>query len=358
MKYLVMAGIDYEHSTLQVREKAAFTESKIKNAFNIIKQDGILNEAVIVSTCNRSEIYAVSEKLGANKYIKDFCESFFNMESSEIKDNLVIRNGFDVVYHIFKVANGFKSMVLGEDQILGQVKEGYKNALINKASGKILNRLFLNAITNAKKVKTNTSLTNTSVSVSGIGVKLIKKHIKTLNGKRALLIGIGKMSRLNIKYLLSEGIDKIYITNRTRKKILDLEENSDKICGLDFEDRYKYINDVDVIISCTSAPHFILHAEDFTKNYKGNPLCILDLAVPRDVEPQVGNVSGTALYVIDDIKKITEENEKIKHDEYNKGMKYLREDVLKYINWLEHDSIDIDGCTNVSREELKKEVLA
>lgn len=358
MKYLIMAGIDYEHSTLQVREKVAFTESKIKNAFDIFKQDGVLSEAVIVSTCNRSEIYAVSENLSANKYISEFFEIFFNMESSEIKDNLVIRSGFDVVYHLFQVVNGFKSMVLGEDQILGQVKEGYKKALANKASGKILNRLFLNAITDAKKVKTNTCLTNMSVSVSGIGVKLIKKHIKTLKGKSALLIGIGKMSRLNIKYLLSEGVDKIYITNRTRKKILDLEESSDIIQGLDFKDRYKYINKVDVIISCTSAPHFVLHCGEFSENYSGKPLCILDLAVPRDVEPQIGNIDGTSLYVIDDIKKITEENEKTKREEYKKGMRYLREDVLKYINWLEHDCIDIDGCTNVSREELEKEVLA
>ncbi len=349
MSYLIMAGIDYENSNVETREKVSFTPSAIKRAYEKIKSEGKIKEAVIVSTCNRSEIYGISEKINGEEYLKNFYSSFFNICSQEAEKNIVLRTGFQTIYHLFQVTNGFKSMVLGEDQILGQVKDAYKQALINKGSGKILNRLFLNSITDAKKIKTQTSLTNTSVSVSAIGIKLIHSQFKSLKGKKALVVGLGKMSMLSIQYLLAEGISKIYVTNRTRTKVLDIENTADNIEGLDFKCKQEAFKDVDIIVSCTSAPHFVIHKDEFVNNYNDNPICILDLALPRDVEPEIGTLDNVNLYVIDDIKSIADKNAKKKIVEYEKGMEYLKEDVIKYINWLSSEGIELNDCNNITK---------
>ncbi|MFT8314511.1 MAG: glutamyl-tRNA reductase [Clostridium sp.] len=356
MYYLVMAGIDYKNSKLTTREKVNFTSSAIKRAFERIKSEGILKEAVILSTCNRSEIYGVLEEENGEGYLRNFYSSFFNIDSEEIKDNVVCRSGFQVIDHLFQVTNGFKSMVLGEDQILGQVKNAYSEALNNKASGKILNRLFLSAITNAKKVKTITNISHASISVSSIGIKLIHRHFGKLKGKKVLVVGLGKMSKIAIKYLLSEGVEKIYVTNRTKNKIMDMEIIADNIQGVDFDNKYEAVKDVDIIISCTSAPHFVIHKEEFLNNYSGNPMCILDLAVPRDVEPDIGNIDNVKLYVVDDIEKIAKENENKRRIEFNRGMMLLKEDISKYLEWIVNENIDIYQCDNSTRLTLEKDI--
>lgn len=356
MKYLTLVGIDYENSSLAIREKVSFKPSDIKKAYEKIKKDGILSEAVIISTCNRSEIYGVAEVEEGVEYTKAFYSDFFNIDPVIIEKNLVCRKNFDVIYHLFQVANGFKSMVLGEDQILGQVKNAYNEALSNGATSKTLNKLFLNAITNAKRVKTATSLTNTPISVSSIGIKLIHEHVKSFKGKKALVIGLGKMSKLALQYLLSEGTEKIYVTNRTRTKILDVEGISDKIQGVDFKEKHKAIKEVDIIISSTSAPHFVLHKEEVLKNIVGD-ICMLDLAVPRDIEPSIKDIKGVTLYVIDDIKKISKRNEQKRLVEYNKGMKLVKEDVIKFIAWLDKANLQLQGCNNIDEHIFREEVV-
>ncbi|WP_010233294.1 glutamyl-tRNA reductase [Clostridium arbusti] len=358
MYYLVMAGIDYKYSNLETREKVNFTSSAIKRAFEKIKDEGVLKEAVILSTCNRSEVYGILEEENGEGYLRNFYSSFFNIDIEEINDNVACRSGFDVIDHLFQVTNGFKSMVLGEDQILGQVKTAYNEALKNKGSGKILNRLFLNSITNAKKVKTITNISHASTSVSAIGIKLINRHLGSLRGKKVLVVGLGKMSKIAIKYLLSEGVEKIYITNRTKNKVTDLEVISDNIEGIDFDNKYDVIKDVDVIISCTSAPHFVVHKEEFLKNYSEKSICILDLSVPRDVDPKIGYIDGVSLYVIDDIEKIAKENENKRIKEFDRGMVLVREDVYKYLDWIKDESIDVYGCNvnDTSKLQVEKNI--
>lgn len=356
MYYLVMAGIDYSHSKLETREKVNFTSSAIKRAFKVIKDEGILKEAVILSTCNRSEIYGVLEREDGEDYLRNFYSSFFKIDMEEININVVCRSGVDVIDHLFKVTNGFKSMVLGEDQILGQVKNAYSESLKNKASGKILNKLFLSSITNAKKIKTVTTISQTSISVSSIGIKLISRYFGNLKDKKVLVVGLGKMSKIAIKYLLSEGVEKIYITNRTKNKVMDMEVIANNIEGIDFDSKYEVLKDVDIIISCTSAPHFVIHKQGFLDNYNGKSMCILDLAVPRDVEPDVGAISGIKLYVIDDIEKIAKENENKRKRELSMSMVLVGEDMSKYLDWLRDEGIDIFGCYDVFKLEIEKNI--
>ncbi|MDP4146277.1 MAG: glutamyl-tRNA reductase [Bacillota bacterium] len=330
MYNIVMAGIDFNNSSLELREKVNFTAKGLRRAYEKIKEEAVLKECIIISTCNRSEIYAVIEGYNGREYIKHFYSSFFNIGSGEIEKNLVYRCGDEAINHIFEVASGFKSMILGEDQILGQVKEAYNEALSNKASGRVLNRLFLSAVTTAKKIKTVTDISQISTSVSAIGIKLVNRFLGGLKGKKVLVVGLGKMSKLAITYLLDEGVDEIFVTNRTHCKVVEFEAISPKVTGIDFQHRYKVINDVDILVSGTSAPHFVIHKDEFVENYNGKPFCILDLSLPRDVEPSIGDINGVTLYIIDDLQKISKENTEKRISAYNEGMKIIKEDIEKY----------------------------
>ena len=337
---IIVIGFDYKHSPLEVREKVAFTSSGLKKAYEKIKNDAKIKETIILSTCNRSEIYAYANDAERGiEYLKAFYADFFNISSKELQKNIRIRWGFKAVNHIFEVASGFKSMIIGEDQILGQVKDAYKKAIEHKSSAKVLNRLFLDSITTAKKLKTLTGISNNSISVSSIGIKLIEKEIGKLSGKKALIIGLGEMSKIAVKNLLEKNLEKIYLTNRTSKKILDLGDESQMIEGIDFKDRYMFINKVDIIISSTAAPHFVLHKDEFLKHYRNQPLCILDLAIPRDVDPLLKDVLGIKIFKIDDIESIAQENyeKRLLAREY--GKKIISEDIKNYFCWLKKSII-------------------
>lgn len=342
-----MAGIDYKHSNVELREKVYFTSSSIERAYDKIKSQGMFLESVILSTCNRSEIYAIVENKNERECIYDFYSLFFNIDINEISNHMVYREGNQVIQHLFEVANGFQSMVFGEDQILGQVKDAYNLALSNKSSGKILNRLFLNAITNAKKIRTVTGISKNSTSISSIGVKLISKHLGDLSNKKALVVGLGKMSKLAIEYLLYENIESIYVTNRTKSKVVDFQNMFPSVKGIDFKDRHEAIEDVDILISCTSAPHFVIHKQEFLSKYTGNSFCILDLSLPRDVEPEIADIEGVSLYVIDHIEKIAKENEEKRMEALEEGRMIIKEDIDKYIDWIKKNDISIGGLKSI-----------
>lgn len=333
---IIMIGFDYKHSPLEVREKVVFTSSRLKNAYEKIKNDAKIKETIILSTCNRSEIYAYADDAERGiEYLKAFYADFFNLSAQELQKNIRIKWGFKAVNHLFEVASGFRSMIIGEDQILGQVKDAYKKAIEHKSSARVLNRLFLDSITTAKKLKTLTRISANSISVSSIGIKLIEKEIGNLSGKKALVVGLGEMSQIAVKNLMDKNLEKIYLTNRTSKKTLDLSDESKMLSGIDFKDRYMLINKVDIIISCTAAPHFVLNKDEFLKHYNNKPLYILDLAVPRDVDPLLKDISGIKLFKIDDIETIAQENYEKRLLAMEYGKKIILEDIKKYFNRLE-----------------------
>lgn len=332
MSKIVVASINFDNADLNIREKVHFTLKKKLECYDFIKANEILSEAIILSTCNRSEIYGVMEK---NDKLQDFFKIFeiiFDLVPEEIEKNIELKEGDEAIKHIFEVAGGFKSMVIGEDQILGQVKDAYFEALEFKTSGKFLNKLFLSAITFGKKFRSCSGISDIPTSVSSIGVKLLKNKLKSLKGKKALVIGLGEMNKIIMKYLLNESMEKIYIANRTLREI-DLF--TDVVQMIPFEDRYKVIHEVDVIISCTSAPHFVIKSEEFNKNFKGKQMCILDLAVPRDIEPSLAKIPGVQIIVIDDLKELSNEslNERILL--MNGCSEFMGDEMDKYYKWQE-----------------------
>lgn len=353
---LIMTGFDYKNSPVEIREKVSFTRDNIEKAYKKLKLEGKVKEAVILSTCNRSEIYVVIDgyelchcvnrhsrchcvNSESEKYLKNFYAEFFNIDKSILNDYIIFRSSNTTITHIFEVACGFQSMVLGEDQILGQVKYSYEKALEHDSTGKVLNQLFIDSITTAKKIKALTGISENPLSLSYIGIKLIEQKLNCLEGKKALVIGLGKMSRISVQNMLDKQMRKIYVTNRTRRKITDFTKEFSGIEELDFKNRYEAIENVDIIISCTAAPHFILNKEKFVQYYKNKPLYILDLAIPRDIDPSIQDIKGVQLYRLDDLEEIARKNIEKRFQARDQGLIIIDQAIKKYIEWVQESRI-------------------
>jgi len=355
-----MIGFDYKQSPVEVREKVSFTAKSIEKAYEEFNKNRKINESIIVSTCNRSEIYTILNDPEENIiYLKRFYANFFKLDESIIKDYLVIRTGENMIKHIFEVTCGFQSQILGEDQILGQIKEAYKNAVKLQSSGKFLNRLFLNSITTSKKIKTSTGISKNAISVSSIGVKLIEQKLGNLENKKALIVGLGDMSKISVKNLLNNNIGKVFITNRTSKKVTDFAKEFPGIVQIDFKNRYDVINDVDIIISCTSAPHFVINKDKFEEYYNNKPLCMLDLALPRDIDPNIQEISpNIKLYRLDDLNEIANDNIEKRLKAKEQSVFMLKQDIKNYIKWMEETKAAgvIKTMQSYSQDIIDKEV--
>lgn len=328
---LMVASINHEKSDLSIREKVSFTKSKKETAYNKIKNDGVLKESIILSTCNRCEIYSIITEKRDISYIYELFSSLFKLDRNQLYENLEVKVDDDAIEHIYKVAGGFKSLVIGEDQILGQLKDAYYEALENKVSGRFLNKLTLSAVTFGKKFRTETGISNTPTSVSSVAVKMLKNKYENLEDKTILIVGLGEINRLVLKYLELENIKKIYIANRTIKSLDYYNKNN--IQYINYDERYGAIREADIIISCTSAPHYVIHEDEFNKVYCGKEMTMIDLAVPRDIDKALESYKNVDLIVIDDLKRICDESLNERRSMMNQGIIIMKEEIDKYIKW-------------------------
>lgn len=332
---VVVFGISHKKSTISLREKVAFSKSKLQKAYDFMKEKSFVKEIVILSTCNRSEIIAVVEDIyRAEDWFKKFYINFFQLQPEEIEDRYLFKREKSAITYLYEVCCGLDSLVLGEDQILGQVKDAHDIALEMKSSGKILNKLFLGAVTTAKEIKTKTNISENSLSISSIAVKQVENYLHSLENKKVLVVGYGEMSRLAVEHLLDKGVDKVYICNRNKKAVVDIISQHDNVHHLDFQKKHDILKDVDIIISATGAPHYIYYKDEFKKYYQTNkPLCIVDIALPRDVEPAIGELEGVKLFHIDQLKDIADENLEFRKDLIQEIQQYIQTAIKDYEDW-------------------------
>lgn len=317
-----------KNTPLEIREKF-IVKTKKHNEYvqELLKE---LTEVVILSTCNRTEIY-FNASVGKNE--EELLKKIFEIFgwNYEYKSYIFINTNDDVYRHLFEVCCGFHSKILGEDQILGQVKDAYEDSLKFKAVSLELHRLFQEAITCGKKFRKDAKLFEIPVSSASIVVKEAIGHKCT----KFMILGYGEVGRLIMKYLLSHSIEIIYLVVRNNK-IKD-EIYDERVNVISFEEKNRYIDKVECIIGCTSAPHPVVRKEDIKE--EGNKLIIYDLAVPRDVEKEIALLDRTNVYNIDTISRIDDKNKKLRKDrmEYNKYImsKYIKE----YEDWLKIRSI-------------------
>lgn len=332
---IVVVGINYKNTPLQIREKVAFSKSDLARAYGQLANNHYAKEIAILSTCNRSEITAVVTDIEKGvQALKSFYYRFFGLKEGTLEEYFFVNVSDEAVKHVFYLAAGLESLVLGEDQILGQVRDAHNFAHEQGSTGTILNKLYREAVTTAKKIKRETAISEHSLSISSIAVKFIEQIFEDLRHKKVLVIGVGKMSRIAIENLMAKGVQEIYVTNRTKGHAIDLSKRYPEVGVIDFHDRYKMIPQIDIIITSTSAPHYVLKREEFEKYYtKDNRVCIVDIAVPRDVDPTIGSLSGVSLYELDELKKVSLENMESRMEAAKVAVEMIIEECIKFENW-------------------------
>lgn len=334
---LVVIGINHKTAPVEIRENFSFSPKETLEANRLLKERAILKESLILSTCNRVEIYAVADSnVDCVNGIKDFLSRFHDLNRSDYEDKLYVYKGKAAAGHLFKVASGLDSMVIGEAEILGQTKKAYHDARVGLATGKVLNRLFEKAFNTAKKIRSDTFIGRGAASVGSVAIRLSQKILGDLRDKTALIIGTGAVGEQLILYLKKNGIGSILVANRTLEKAEELARRFG-VTTVAFEDFRERLVETDIVIASTGAPHAIIRRDDIVSlmpKRKQKPLFIIDLAVPRDVEAAVNGVDNSYLYDIDDLQRIVDENIKLRQSELDNCSKIIGNSADRFMMWL------------------------
>jgi len=340
--HLICVGVNHNTTPVEIREKLAIPESRIEECLVKLEEIKDLKEAVVLSTCNRVEIYGrASHPEKSIEDLKRFYCHFNGVAQEDVSESFYAHRTVDTVKHLFAVSSSLDSMVMGEPQILGQVKTAYQKAKGYKRTGALLNQLFEKAFFVAKKVRSQTGISENAVSISFAAVELARKIFGDLTGKSVMLIGAGEMSELAARHLISYGIKTILVSNRTFERAVELanELNGNAIRFDNFVDE---LERTDIIISSTGAPHFIIKKdmiEAAISKRKNQPQFFIDIAVPRDIDPDVNDIDNVYLYNIDDLQSVIDVNKKEREKEAEKAYKIIEKEVGTFVHWL--DSLDL-----------------
>lgn len=299
-----LIGVNHKTAPVEVRERLAIPESRLPDACRKLAEYPGIEEGMILSTCNRVEVLA-NTKNGAGADLRGFLENYFQLDGSELHKHLYEYAEREAVRHLFRVAASLDSMVVGEPQILGQVKEAYATARAVGAVRAQLDQLVSRSFAVAKRVRTETAVGSSSVSIASVAVELAKKIFGSLSGKQVYLVGAGKMCELAARHLLAHGCASIFVANRTYDRAVSLAY---KFQGqaIRFEDLHNTCDRADIVITSTGAPHAIFrreHGELFLARRKNRPMFFIDIAVPRDVDPAMNRLDGIFVYDIDDLQQ-------------------------------------------------------
>ena len=339
MGEIYASGVNFKTAPVEVRERLACGPEETFELLEKLKRDSGVEELCILSTCNRVEIYSCAHNEESVDILED---SFLRLKGAERASRHMFRyRGEEAVFHIFKVASSLDSMVIGEPQITAQFKESFELSRKAGTTGKVLNRLFEKALRASKRVRTETGISRSAVSVSYAAVELARKIFGDLKKAKVLLIGAGEMGELAASYLRKIGC-QIYITNRTYERALRLSQELGG-SALRFEELEEDIPNMDILIVSTGATHFVLTREMIRRAMKRRgyePMFIIDISVPRNVEPSAGKIDEVFLYDIDDLKEVVNSNMKDRLKEARRGEIILWDEVNKFMRWLENLKIE------------------
>jgi len=352
---IIVIGLNHKTASIEIRERLAFQESEIEEALRRIKAIPSIREAILLSTCNRVELYATSKEVEkAVQELKEFLSQFHQFPLERFEKNLYLLIGKEAVRHIFRVASSLDSMVVGEPQILGQIKEAYQKANESNASGVVLHRLLHRAFHVAKRVRTETKISNSAVSVSSVAVELAQRIFGTLEDRTVFLIGAGEMIELAARHIVSGGVRKILVTNRTYERAVSLAREFQGE-AIPFDEINRGLKKTDIVISATNSPMPILTSEQITrvmKERKQRPIFFIDIADPRDIEPKVGDLENVYLFNIDDLQKVAYENLKDREKEAEKAEGIVGEEVERFVRW--YHSLEVTPTIIALRKKFEE----
>ncbi|MDQ1144843.1 glutamyl-tRNA reductase [Bacillus sp. SORGH_AS 510] len=335
--HILVIGLNYKTAPVEIRERLTFNETELVDAIKKLNTKKSILENIILSTCNRTEIYAVVDQLHTGRYyIKEFLSEWFGLEQAEFSPFLFIYEDDGAVEHLFNVTCGLNSMVLGETQILGQVRTSFMLAQQEETTGSVFNHLFKQAVTLAKRGHSETDIGANAVSVSYAAVELAKKIFGSLANKHVLIFGAGKMGELAAQNLHGNGVKKVTVINRTFDKAKSLASRFNGEAKT-LADLQQALIEADILISSTGAKDFVITKEMMAKvekKRKGKPLFMVDIAVPRDLDPRISELENVFLYDIDDLEGIVEANLQERQKAAAKIRLMIEKEIVDFKQWL------------------------
>jgi len=334
--YLLAVGLNHQTAPVELREKAAFAPERLAEALHDIRASGVAGEATILSTCNRTEVYCGLDSDGEQRIMRWFCE-YHRLPLEQLQPFLYRHPDQEAVRHAFRVAAGLDSMMLGETQILGQMKDAFTVAHKAGATGKLLNRLFQQTFSVAKQVRTDTAIGASPVSVASAAVALAEQIFSSLSRQTVLFIGAGEMIELCAKHFREHGIGKMIVANRTLERAQWLADQfgAEAISLAEMPNR---LAEADIVVSSTASQLPILGkgaVESALKARKHRPILMLDIAVPRDIEPEVAELSDVYLYAVDDLKDVVQENLQSRQEAAREAEKIIDTQVSDFMHWVQ-----------------------
>jgi glutamyl-tRNA reductase len=358
---ILAIGLNHKTADVEIREKIAFNNKKFEEGILGIKSLPEINEVIILSTCNRVEIYAVVKDLKqAQTAIKDFIAGFHGVEKNTLASALFIYENLDAVRHIFRVASSLDSMIIGEPQIIGQIKNAFELALSKKTTGIMLNKLFKKALSVTKRVRTETKIAENAVSIGFAAVELAKKIFKDLSTKSVMLLGAGEMAELAARHLINSGVKDIVFSNRTHEKGCAIAEGL-KCRTVRFESFVQELLNTDIVICSTGASSYILSKNQMQKTMKerkNEPMFIIDISVPRNIDPEINTLGNVYLYDIDDLQGTINTNKLERQKEAQKAEAIINEETEKFHEWhLSLDSVPTIIALREKADAIKKEEI-
>jgi glutamyl-tRNA reductase len=360
MKVLVL-GVTHKTAGVDIRERLAFNGPKLEAGIFGLRDLPEVKEVAVLSTCNRVELYAcVSNAAAASDRIKNFLADFHGILRADFEKALFVHSDEEAVKHVFRVASSLDSMVLGEPQILGQIKDAFDFALGKKTTGVLLNKLMKKAISTAKRVRTETRIAENAVSISFAAVELAKKIFTNLSDKSFMLLGAGEMAELAARHLVNNGVRDVMVVNRTYERGCELAGEFDGK-AVRFENFLQELVHADIIICSTGAPSYILLKDQMLKvmkDRKHRPVFIIDISVPRNIDPEINRIDDVYLYSVDDLQEVVDTNIKGRKMEAEKAERIIEEEVERFRRWMSSlDSVPTIVALRQRAEEIKREEL-
>jgi len=364
---IIVAGLNHKSAPIDIRERLAFNAVDTVRALQQLKSKFGDAEFVLLSTCNRVELYSVIPSLGDTgcvdgKELSEFLSEFHGLAPEDFQEFLYVYRDGDAVRHLLMVASSLDSMVVGEYQIIAQVKESYKLACRAKSTGKVLNRLFHRGFATCKKVHTITEISSGRVSVAGVAVELAMQLFADVCSAKVVVVGAGEMGELLVQHLLHIRCKDITVVNRSYERGLDMANRYGIRAGK-WEELNEQLITADIVVAAAAVQDYLFEKESFkeiTNKRRGRPLLIIDIAVPRNFEPAVNELEDVYLYSVDDLSGVVEQNRKIREEDIARGVQIVEESVSDFMDWFRAKDIGpLIGkmraeFTQISQKELNR----
>lgn len=337
MSELLGIGVSHKTAPVAVRERLALTPGRVGEFLRDTLAVGDVQEAVVISTCNRTEVYVVArDPVEAETRVLGMLARKAGIRPTELAGSIYALRNCDAARHLYRVTSGLESMIVGEAEVQGQVKRAYDDALAARSTGPMTNHLFRAALATGKRVRSETEIGARKLSVSSLAASLVSDQLEGIDSREVLLVGAGETSELAARALAGRGVEAIFVANRRRERAISLAQRFGGQ-AMSFDELPAQLERADALLCTTASPHPILAAEEVEAVMEargGRPLLILDLAVPRDVAPEVRDVPGISLYDIDDLQAVVRRNRSVRQVEAQHAEGIVEEEIQRFAEWL------------------------